>query len=94
MKWLNDALFAVTGIPSSIHLYASAPGAQVLPPGTRHNGPQLILENWTVVKDNDAWTTANRKLYGAVLQAVPEAAVPQELVGVLGEGTLAADGLP
>jgi hypothetical protein len=40
MKWLNDALFAVTGIPSSIHLYASAPGAQVLPP---HTDPYDVL---------------------------------------------------
>ena len=40
MKWLADALFAVTGIPASIHLYASAPGAQVLPP---HTDPYDVL---------------------------------------------------
>ena len=40
MKWLADALFAVTGIPASIHLYCSAPGAQVLPP---HTDPYDVL---------------------------------------------------
>ena len=40
MKWLADALFAVTVIPASIHLYASAPGAQVLPP---HTDPYDVL---------------------------------------------------
>ena len=39
-KWLADALFAVTGIPASIHLYCSAHGAEVLGP---HTDPYDVL---------------------------------------------------
>lgn len=34
LQWLADALFNASGLPSTIHIYASAPGAQVLPPHT------------------------------------------------------------
>ena len=39
-KWLSDALFNVTGIPASIHLYCSAAGAKVLNP---HTDPYDVL---------------------------------------------------
>jgi thiol-disulfide isomerase/thioredoxin len=39
-KWLSDALFNVTGIPASVHLYGSAGGKQVLNP---HTDPYDVL---------------------------------------------------
>ena len=38
--WLSRSLFNLTGIPASIHLYASAAGAQVLNP---HTDPYDVL---------------------------------------------------
>ena len=40
LHWLSRSLFNLTGIPVSIHLYASAAGAQVLNP---HTDPYDVL---------------------------------------------------
>ncbi len=40
LKWLSDALFNLTGIPASIHLYCSAAGSRVLSP---HTDPYDVL---------------------------------------------------
>ena len=40
LKWISDALFNLTGIPASIHLYASAAGSRVLKP---HTDPYDVL---------------------------------------------------
>ena len=40
LKWISDALFNLTGIPASLHLYISAAAAQVLNP---HTDPYDVL---------------------------------------------------
>ena len=45
LKWLSDVLFDVGGIPASIHLYCSSPGAQVLKP---HTDPYDVIV-WQLV---------------------------------------------
>jgi len=50
LKWLSDALFNLTGIPASIHLYCSAAGSKVLDP---HTDPYDVLV-WQLV-GSKAW---------------------------------------
>ena len=50
LRWLSDALFDLIGIPVSVHLYASAPGSQVLDP---HTDPYDVLV-WQV-KGRKSW---------------------------------------
>ena len=45
LKWVSDALFNLTGIPASLHLYVSAAGARVLKP---HTDPYDVLV-WQLV---------------------------------------------
>ena len=40
LRWLSEGLFNLTGIPASVHLYCSAPGAKVLQP---HTDPYDVL---------------------------------------------------